>query len=73
MLNVDVIAGLDMLAQRGEWEKCIENAQQQVSISYLLKIVPLIYYSDNLCFNFFSFLGCRSIVQICCSICSIVD
>ncbi|EDV25844.1 uncharacterized protein TRIADDRAFT_24195 [Trichoplax adhaerens] len=29
MLNVDVIAGLDMLAQRGEWEKCIENAKQQ--------------------------------------------
>ena len=27
---MDVIAGLDMMVQRGQWEKAIETAEQQV-------------------------------------------
>eukprot|EP01137_Pigoraptor_chileana_P037243 Opistho-2@34026 len=29
LVDVDVIAGLDMFVQRGEWNKCIEKAQSQ--------------------------------------------
>ena len=27
---MDVIAGLDMMVQRGQWDKAIETAEQQV-------------------------------------------
>ena len=30
LVDVDVIAGLDMMVQRGQWEKAIETAEQQV-------------------------------------------
>ena len=30
MVDVDVIAGLDMMVQRGQWDKAIETAEQQV-------------------------------------------
>lgn len=30
LVDVDVIAGLDMMIQRGQWEKAIETAEQQV-------------------------------------------
>ncbi|KAJ3125766.1 hypothetical protein HK098_008226 [Nowakowskiella sp. JEL0407] len=29
LITVDVAAGLDLLAQRGEWEKCLQTASQQ--------------------------------------------
>ncbi|CAB4017982.1 intraflagellar transport 172 homolog [Paramuricea clavata] len=29
LVDVDVIAGLDMMIQRGEWAKCIQTAEQQ--------------------------------------------
>ena len=32
LVDVDVIAGLDMMVQRGQWEKAIETAEQQVHI-----------------------------------------
>lgn len=31
MLNVDVLKGLDMLVKQGQWDKCIEMAEKQVS------------------------------------------
>ena len=30
LVDVDVIAGLDMMVQRGQWDKAIETAEQQV-------------------------------------------
>ncbi|KAJ3089478.1 hypothetical protein HK102_006328 [Quaeritorhiza haematococci] len=39
LVDVDVVAGLDMFAQRGEWDKCLETAarqDQEVLIKYLL-------------------------------------
>ena len=30
LVDVDVIAGLDMMIQRGQWDKAIETAEQQV-------------------------------------------
>ena len=30
-MDVDVIAGLDMMVQRKQWDKAIETAEQQVS------------------------------------------
>ena len=30
MKKVDVIAALDMHVERGEWEKCIQSAEQEV-------------------------------------------
>ena len=30
MIKVDVIAALDMHVERGEWEKCIQTAEQEV-------------------------------------------
>ena len=35
MAGVDVMAALDMFVERGEWEKCLQTAEQQVYI-YLL-------------------------------------
>ena len=32
LIGVDVIAALDMYVQNGNWEKCIQEAQQQVRI-----------------------------------------
>ena len=32
LVDVDVIAGLDMMIQRGQWDKAIETAEQQVRI-----------------------------------------
>ncbi|KAI9096123.1 hypothetical protein DFS34DRAFT_154359 [Phlyctochytrium arcticum] len=29
LVNIDVAAGLDMYAQRGEWDKCLDTASQQ--------------------------------------------
>ena len=31
LVDVDVIAGLDMMVQRKQWDKAIETAEQQVS------------------------------------------
>jgi len=42
---VDVIAGLDMMVQRGQWEKAIETAEQQ-GYEVLSKYVAL--YAANL-------------------------
>ena len=30
LAGVDVVAALDMYVERGEWQKCIETAEQQV-------------------------------------------
>ena len=30
MRKVDIIAALDMHVERGEWEKCIQTAEQEV-------------------------------------------
>ena len=40
LAGVDVMAALDMFVERGEWEKCLQTAEQQVYI-YLLKFMPL--------------------------------
>ena len=29
-MDVDVIAGLDMMVQRGQWDRALETAEQQV-------------------------------------------
>ena len=35
LAGVDVVAALDMFVDRGEWEKCLQTAEQQVRlISY---------------------------------------
>ena len=35
LAGVDVVAALDMFVDRGEWEKCLQTAEQQVLfISY---------------------------------------
>jgi len=45
LVDVDVIAGLDMMVQRGQWEKAIETAEQQ-GYEVLSKYVAL--YAANL-------------------------
>ena len=30
LAGVDVVAALDMFVDRGEWEKCLQTAEQQV-------------------------------------------
>lgn len=45
LVDVDVIAGLDMMVQRGQWEKAIETAEQQ-GYQVLSKYVAL--YAANL-------------------------
>ena len=32
LASVDVIAGLDLLANRGQWAKCLQTAQQEVRL-----------------------------------------
>ena len=32
MVPVDVMAALDMYVESGQWEKCIETAEEQVNI-----------------------------------------
>ena len=34
MVPVDVMAALDMYVERGQWEKCIQTAEQQVGLFY---------------------------------------
>ena len=40
MVKVDVIAALDMHVERGEWEKCIQTAEQAVRCHELKLIFP---------------------------------
>ena len=35
LANVDVIAGLDLLANRGQWSKCLQTAENEVNYFWL--------------------------------------
>lgn len=43
LVNVDVLAGLDMYAQRGEWDKCLGTAAAQVSAQHAPSLRILTY------------------------------
>ncbi len=36
LAGVDVVAALDMFVERGEWEKCIATAEQQVGVLHII-------------------------------------
>ena len=44
-MDVDVIAGLDMMIQRGQWDKAIETAEQQVAKQFFpgIKVILGLY------------------------------
>jgi len=42
LVDVDVIAGLDMMVQRGQWEKAIETAEQQMLTKHDLPFFSVI-------------------------------
>lgn len=39
LIGVDVIAGLDMYMEQGDWEKCIQEAEQQVCTILLFFLI----------------------------------
>ena len=42
LANVDVIGALDMFADKGEWDKCLQMAEQQVrAFSFTLSSLSL--------------------------------
>lgn len=47
MASVDVIAALDMFADKGEWDKCLQMAEQQVSAFSLSVICKQIFLKKN--------------------------
>ena len=65
---MDVIAGLDMMVQRGQWDKAIETAEQQVWRHYILLCCygVLCRYGNKLCLCYVALrFCCLHLVIVC--------
>jgi hypothetical protein len=50
LANVDVIGALDMFADKGEWDKCLQMAEQQVTYDVFVTM-----YLSYILFALFAF------------------
>ena len=55
LIGVDVIAALDMYVEQGQWDKCIQEAEQQVIIGCIRLCKVLSERLDELLFCLIGF------------------